>query len=103
MADHERGGRPLLLREREKLCRKFAHDVAVEHHIVGCPEAVEDREQQQRVFRRFSEPLSLFDQQMCPLQSRLGFYRGIPFDVHEWRYERDLKLDLLSAQRGSRR
>ena len=63
------------------------------------PEAVEDREQQQRVFGRLSERFSLFDQQTCPLHSRLGFRRGIPFDMHEWGYERDLKLDLFATQR----
>ena len=66
--------------------------------IVRDPEAVEDREQQQRVFRRLSERFRLFDQQTCPLHSRLGFRRRISFDVDERGYERDLKLDLLAAQ-----
>ena len=74
--------------------------VAVERHVVRDPEAVEDREQQQRVFGRLSERFSLFDQQTCPLRSRLGFRRGIPFDMDERGYERDLKLDLLATQRG---
>ena len=74
--------------------------VAVERHIVRDPEAVEDREQQQRIFGRLSERFSLFDQQTCPLRSRLGFRRGISFDMHERGYERDLKLDLLATQRG---
>ena len=74
--------------------------VAVERHEVRDPEAVEDREQQQRVFGRLSERFSLFDQQTCPLRSRLGFRRSIPFDMDEWGYERDLKLDLLATQRG---
>ena len=91
----------MLLGERQELRRKLAHHVAVERHIVRDPEAVEDREQQQRVFRRFSERFSLFDQQTRPLRSRLGFRRSIPFDVHERGYERDLKLDLLATQRGS--
>ena len=68
--------------------------VAIERDIVRDPEAVEDREQQQRVFGRLSERFGLFDQQTCPLDSRLGFRRSIPFDMDEWRYERDLKLDL---------
>jgi hypothetical protein len=34
---------------------------------------------------------------MSPLGSRLGFGRGIAFDVNEWGYERDLKLDLLTT------
>ena len=76
------------------------HHVAVERHIVRDPEAVEDGEQQQRVFGRLSERFSLFDQQTCPLRSRLSFRRGIAFDMDERGYERDLKLDLLAAQRG---
>ena len=86
--------------------RKLAHHIAVECHKVRGPEAVEDREQQQRVFGRFSERFSLLDQQTCLLCSRLGFRRGIAFDMDEWGYERDLKLDLLATQRrraGQRR
>ena len=100
MPDHERDGRSLLLGERQELRRKLAHHVAVERHGVRDPEAVEDREQQQRVFGRLSERFSLLDQQTCPLHSRLGFRRGISFDMDEWGYERDLKLDLLATQRG---
>ena len=92
--------RPLLLGERQELRRKLAHHVAIERHIVRDPEAVEDRKQQQRIFGRLSERFSLFDQQMCPLRSRLGFRRRISFDMHEWGYQRDLKLDLLATQRG---
>ena len=95
MPDHERDCCPLLLGERQELRRKLAHHVAVEGHVVRDPEAVEDREQQQRVFGRLSERFGLFDQQTCPLRSRLGFRRGIAFDMDEWGYERDLKLDLL--------
>ena len=100
MPDHERNRRSLLLGERQELRRKLAHHVAVERDKVRDPEAVEDREQQQRIFGRLSERFSLFDQQTCPLRSRLGFRRGIAFDMHEWGYERDLKLDLLATQRG---
>ena len=95
MPNHERDCRCLLLGERQELRRKLAHRFAVERHEVRDPEAVEDREQQQWVFGRLSERFSLFDQQTCPLRSRLGFRRGIAFDMHEWGYERDLKLDLL--------
>ena len=75
------------------------HDIAIECHIVRDPEAVEDREQQQRVFGRLSQRFSLLDQQTCLLRSRLGFGGGIAFDMDEWGYERDLKLDLLATQR----
>ena len=83
MSDHERHCRPLLLGERQELRRKLAHHIAIECHIVRDPDAVEDREQQQRVFGRLSERLSLFDQQTCPLYSRLGFRRSISFDMDE--------------------
>ena len=99
MPDHERDCCSLFLGERQELRRKLAHHVAVERDKIRDPEAVEDREQQQRVFGRLSERFSLFDQQTCPLRSRLGFRRSIPFDMDEWRYERDLKLDLLATQR----
>jgi hypothetical protein len=52
---------------------------------------------------RLTERFSLLDQNTCPLRSRLGFRRGIPFDVGEWGYERDLKFDLLATQRRSGR
>ena len=39
----------------------------------------------------------------CPLGSRLGFRRSIPFDMHERGYDRYLKLDLFATQRGSGR
>ena len=97
MPDHKRYCRPLLLGERQELRRKLAHHVAVEGRKVRDPEAVEDREQQQRIFGRLSQRLGLFDQQTCPLRSRLGFGRSIPFDMDEWGYERDLKLDLLAT------
>ena len=92
---------PLFLGERQELRRKLAHHVAVERHIARDPEAVEDREQKQRVIGRLPERFSLFDQQTCPLRGRLGLWRSIPFDMDEWGYERDLKLDLLATQRGS--
>ena len=78
--------RPLLLGERQELRRKLAHHVAVECNEVRDPEAVENREQQQRIFGRLSERFSLFDQQTCPLRGRLGFRRSIAFDMHEWGY-----------------
>ncbi len=101
MPDHERDRRSLLLGERQELRRKLAQRVAIERHIVRDPEAIEDGEQQQRVFERLSERFGLFDQQARPLHGRLGFRRGMTFDVHERGYERDLKLDLLrDAVRG---
>ena len=57
MPDHERDRRSLLLGKRQELRRKLAHHVAVERHVVRDPEAVEDREQQQRIFGRLSRAL----------------------------------------------
>src|SRR5262249_46959830 len=99
MCYQERSRRPLLLGERQELRRKPEYHVAVERHIVRDPEAVENREQQQRVFGGLSERFGLFDQQMRPLHCGLGLRRGIPFDMDERGYERDLKLD-LATQRG---
>ncbi len=59
---------------------RLAHHVAVERHIARDPKAIEDREQQQRIFRRLSQRFSLFDQQTCALRSRLGFRRSIAFE-----------------------
>ena len=100
MAHHERNRRSLLFGKCQELRRQLTHSVAVERHIVRDPEAVEDREQQQRVVGRLSERFSLFDQQTRSFRRRLGFRRGVPFHMNEWGYERDLKLDLLATQRG---
>ena len=97
MPDHERDCRSLLLGERQKLRRKIATDIPIECHKARDPDAVEDREQQQRVFGRLSERFSLFDQQACPFHGRLGFRRGISFDMYEWVYECDLECDLFAT------
>ena len=73
------------LGERQELRRKLAQSVAIERQKVRDPEAVQDREQQQRVLGRLSERFSLFDQQTRPLHSRLGFRRSITFDMHKRR------------------
>jgi hypothetical protein len=62
--------------------------------------AEEDRKQQQGVFERLSDRFGLFDHQTRPFRGRLGFRRCLSSDVHEWGYQRDLKLDLLATQRG---
>src|SRR5215471_3509662 len=100
MPDHERRRRRLLLRERQELDGKLTHHVAVERHQFLDPEEVENGEQQERVFRSFSERFSLFDQQACPLHSRSGFRRRVATNMQEWGYERYLKLDLFATQRG---
>src|SRR5262249_37485967 len=58
------------------------------------------REQKQWILRRLSEGFSLFDQQTCSLCSGLSFRSTISFDVHKRGYDRNLKLDMLTAQRG---
>ena len=87
MREHERDCRPLLLGERQELRRKLAHHVAIERYEGDDPATEEDRKQQQRIIRWLSERLSLFDQQACPLCSRLGFRRPIPFEP-EYRVEK---------------
>ncbi len=98
MPDHERDCGSLRFGERQELSRKLAQRVAVKCHVARDPEAKEDREQQQRVFGGLSECFSLFDQQTCPLHNGLRFRRTKPFDMHEWVYERDLKLYLFPTQ-----
>ncbi len=45
MPKHERGCRPLLLRELQELPREIATDIAIERHIARGPEAVADGDQ----------------------------------------------------------
>jgi hypothetical protein len=64
------------------------------------PKAIEDREQQQRVFGWLSNGFSFFYKETCALRSRLSFRCSMPFDLHERGYERDLELDLFATKRG---
>src|SRR6516165_4086944 len=99
MTHHEGDdSRRLLLRQRQELRRKLAHHVAVDRYMARNPKAVENREQQQRVFYRLSKRFSFFDQQTCSLLGRLGFRRSIASDMDKWGYERDLKPDLIATQ-----
>src|ERR1700722_12978341 len=97
MPDHERDYGPLLLGKRQKLRREFSRHIAVECHNARNPEAVEDREQQQWIVRRFAQRFRLFDQKTCTLSSRPGLRSGVSFDMDEWGCERDLKLDLFAT------
>src|ERR1035437_1925252 len=97
MPNHERDWRPLLFGERQELRRKVAQRVAIECHKDRGTDAVEDREQQQRIFGRLSRRFGSLDQQTCLLRSCLGFGGRIAFDMDERGYERDLKLDLLAT------
>jgi hypothetical protein len=91
---------PLGLGECHEVGRDIATDIAVECHPTRGPDAIEDREYQQRVFGRVPERLSLFDQNTRPLYSRLAFRRSIAFHMMERINEGDLQLDLLATQRG---
>ena len=91
--------RSVVLRQRQELRRKFARGMAVGFDYgrgEGCPEY---GEQQQRIFERIAKCFGLLDQHSCPLCRRLRFRRGIPSDMDEWSYERDLKLDFITTQR----
>ena len=81
MSDHRAGPSPHAFRQGQELRCKLARHVAIECHKVRDAKAIEDGEQQQRVFGRFSKRFSLFDQQTRPLHSRLGFWRSIAFDM----------------------
>jgi hypothetical protein len=61
MPDHERRGRLLLLGESQELPGEVATRIAIEGHVIGDPETVEDREQQQRVFRGLPKGFRLFN------------------------------------------
>ena len=69
----------------------------VERHIVCCPDAIEDREEQQWIFGRFSERFCSFDELTSLFNGRLGLRRRIAFDMHESVHECDLQLDLFAT------
>src|SRR5262249_11254769 len=98
MPCNERPCRLLLHGKCQELRRKLAHYVAVECHVVRDPKAEENREQQKLVIGWLSGCFSLFDQQTCPLHGGLSFRRGISFDMEQWGYDRDVKLDLFTTQ-----
>src|SRR5215472_7990593 len=102
MPDQLWSRRSLLLGERQEPRREITTDITVEGNCVRAPKRVENRKQQQRIFWGLSECFRLFDQQTCPLCSCLSFGCRISFDMDEWVYERDLKLYLRLAQRGSK-
>ena len=72
MPDRERERRSLFLRKRQAMRGKLAQHVAIERHIVRDPEAVKDREQQQRVIGRLSDRFGLLDPKTRLLDGRLG-------------------------------
>ena len=102
MRDHERDYRSLLLGERQELRRKLAADITIERNpelATHKPCRTENRSSGSSGGSPSASARSI--NQTRPFGTRLGFRRCISFDVHKWRYERDLKLDLLATQRGS--
>jgi len=91
MPDHERDRCALFLGERQKLRRKAAYYVAAERHIICDPKGIEDRENQQWIFRGLSHRFSLFNQYTCFLRGRFGFRRSLSFQRYQRGDERDLK------------
>ena len=49
----------MFLRELQELRRKIARNITVKRHNIRDPKTIEDREQQQRLFRRLSERFEL--------------------------------------------
>src|SRR5262245_31442005 len=78
MPHHARDRGLLLLSERQELNREFAKYVAASDKARD-KKTVEDREQQQWVFRRLAEGFCLFDQEARTLRSCLGLRRSVPF------------------------
>ena len=99
MPDHERDGRSLLLGERQELPRELAADVAIERYS-SQPRSRRGPRTIAVDLREALRSLRLVRSETCPLHRRLGFRRGISFDVNERSYQRDLKLDFLATQRG---
>ena len=100
MPHHKRDLSSLLLGKCQDLRGAFTRCVAVERYKLRLRQSVESRKQQQRILRRLPECFSLFDQQSCPLRGRLRFRCGKPFDVHEWIYQCNLKLDFSRRSAG---
>ena len=59
--DYERECRSLFFGERQELRRKVSHGIPIERPSVRDPDAIEHREQEQRVFGRLSQRFGSFD------------------------------------------
>ncbi len=99
MPEHERDLPSLFLGKRQDLRGALARYIAVERYNVRAKQSGESRKQQQRILGRLAKCFGLFDQQTCPLRDRLGFRRGLPFDMLEWVYQCNMKLDLVATKR----
>src|ERR1700746_866247 len=99
MPAHERDLASLFLGKRQELGGALARYIAVERCNARVKQSVESRKQQQRILGRLAECFRLVDQQTRPLRDCLGFRRSLPFDMLEWVYQRNLKLDLFATKR----
>src|SRR6516165_9999460 len=99
MPGRKRDPSSLFLGKRQVLCGALARYVAVERYNVRASQTEESHKRQQRILGRLPECFSLFDQQTCPLRGRLGFRRGMPFDMLKWVYECKLKANLFATKR----
>src|SRR5712664_773487 len=77
----------------------LACQIAAKPCNVRLPQTVESRKQQQRILGRLTECFSLFYQQKRPLRGGPGFWGGLPFDILEWVYQCNLKLDFFTTKR----
>jgi hypothetical protein len=75
MPQHPRKRGPLFLSKLQDLGAEITSNIAIESRKVQDAEAIEDREQQQRIFGRLSKRISLFEQQTRLLRRRFGFKR----------------------------
>src|ERR1700688_4648184 len=98
MSAQERNLPSLFLSKRQQLRGILAHYVAVKRHKLRLKQSVESRKQQQRILGRLTKGFRLFDQQACSVRGRLGLRRGLPFDMLEWVYQRNLKLDFFATK-----
>src|SRR5258708_39462571 len=99
MPEHERDLPSLFLGKCQELRGALARYVAVERYNLRLIQSVESRKQQQRILGGLAKCFRLFDQQERPLRGRPGFRRGKPFDMLEWVYQCNLKLDLFATKR----
>src|SRR5664279_2763213 len=65
MPYHSRGDRPLLFRGREKLRCELANKLTVKLRLVGNPDTIKDREDQQWVFWSISKPFGGFNKRVA--------------------------------------
>ena len=88
----------LCLSASAELRRKLADHIAIKPNKVRRTKAVEDREQQQRVFGVAHQALQLVRSSRRVARQQPWSRSRVPFDVHERGYKRHLQLDLFAPQ-----